>query len=84
MIELQRVYYDEDYGMGYGHRKVGLRIGDQIVWFASWNCPSSQEEREKFRQIEDLVADIVAKWGTVTQGRWTSGNADASSNGSRR
>jgi len=61
-LELQKVYYEEDYGMGCGYKKVGLRIGDQIVWFASWNYPGKPDELNNFRRMEALIVAIIERY----------------------
>jgi hypothetical protein len=57
-MELQKVYEKEDYGMGYGHTRVGLRIDNRVIWFAFTDSPSSQEE---FNKMELLVQEIIDK-----------------------
>lgn len=59
-MTLQKVFHFEDMGGGYGRKQVGLRVGDQIIWFAHMD---DKQQKQHFDQIESLVDEIVEKCG---------------------
>lgn len=57
-----RVVYDvTDQGEGYGFTKVGIALGDRIVWLGSHNHRvASAEEHHEYDRAEGIAKDIVA------------------------
>ena len=60
MNDLQKVYEKVDYGEGYGHTRVGLKVNNRIIWFGYLDSGDNEKVNE-FTKMDSLVDEIVEK-----------------------
>ncbi len=58
---LQRVYEKNHYGQDAEDEKVGVRIGDRVVWLGFCPCFGKREDVEEYRKWEAVASEIVRR-----------------------